>query len=500
LYPHTHKEELAMEERTKMDMEGEEKALNIYFIPYLAPGHMIPLCDIATLFALRRQNVTIITTPSNAQILGKSIPLNQHLRIHTVPFPSQEVGLPDGVESLSAAIDLENLRKIFQATTLLQPPIQHFVEQHPPDCIVADFLFPWVDELANKLQIPRLSFNGFSLFAICALESVKAHSLYDSASFVIPGLPHSIVMNATPPKQMSEMLEALLETVFKSNGIIVNNFAELDGEEYIKHYEKTTGHKAWHLGPASLIRRTVQEKAQRGQQSVVSVDECLSWLDSKPDNSVLYICFGSLCLFPDKQLYEIACGIEASGNEFVWVVPEKKGKEDESEEEKGKWLPKGFEERNIQKKKGSIIRGWAPQVMILSHTAVGAFMTHCGWNSTVEAVSAGVPMITWPVHGEQFYNEKLITQVRQIGVEVGAAEWSSIGIGEREKVVGRDNIEKAVRRLMDGGGDEAEKIRKYAREFGDKAKHAAQEGGSSHRNLTAVIDDLKISRDRKLLV
>jgi scopoletin glucosyltransferase len=483
-----------------MDMEeGEEKALNIYFIPYLAPGHMIPLCDIATLFALRRQNVTIITTPSNAQILGKSIPLNQHLRIHTVPFPSQAVGLPDGVEPLFTTTDLNNLTKIYQAATLLRPPIQHFMEQHPPDCIVADFMYPWVHELANKLQIPRLAFNGFSLFAICAMESVKAHSLYESASFVIPHLPHSIAMNAAPPKQLSKLLEALLETVFKSNGILVNNFAELDGEEYIEHYEKTTCHKAWHLGPASLIRRTIQEKAERGEESVVSVHECLSWLNSEQDNSVVYICFGSRCHFPDKQLYEIACGIEASSHKFVWVVPEKKRTEHDNEEEKEKWLPKGFEERIIGKKKAMIIRGWAPQVMILSHTAVGAFMTHCGWNSTVEAVSAGVPMITWPMHGEQFYNEKLITQVHGIGVEVGATEWSSTGIGEREKVVWRDNIEKAVKRLMDGG-DEAEKIRQHAREFGEKAKHAIQEGGSSHSNLTAVVNYLKRLRDNKPLI
>ncbi|CAI8610520.1 unnamed protein product [Vicia faba] len=481
-----------------MNMEGEEKALKLYFIPYLAPGHMIPLCDIATLFASRRQHVTIITTPSNAQILRKSIPLNQHLLLQTVPFPSREVGLPDGVESLSSATSPDNLAKIYQATTLLRPPIQHFVEKHPPDCIVADFLFPWVDELANKLRIPRLAFNGFSLFAICAIESVKAHSLYEYSSFVIPGLPHSISMNATPPKIMSELLEALLETVFKSNGLIVNSFAELDGEEYIKHYEETTGHKAWHLGPASLIRRTVQEKSERGERSVVSMHECLSWLDSKRVNSVLYICFGSLCHFEDKQLYEISCAVEASGQEFVWVVPEKKGKEDESGEEKEKWLAKGFEERNIEKNKGLIIRGWAPQVMILSHPAVGAFMTHCGWNSTVEAVSVGVPMITWPVHGEQFYNEKLITQVRGIGVEVGAGEWSMMGFGEREKIVSRESIEKAVRRLMDGG-DEAQKIRRSALEFGDKAKLAVQEGGSSHKNITVLIDELIRLRDRKLL-
>nr|UXM20149.1 O-glycosyltransferase [Astragalus mongholicus] len=481
-----------------MDGKGEDKPLKLYFIPYLAPGHMIPLCAMATLFASKGHHVTIITTPFNAKTLQKSIPSSQskqHLHLHTVPFPSQEVSLPDGIENLSATTNLDNLVKVYQATTLLRPPIENFVLQNPPDCIVADFLFPWVDELANNLKIPRFAFNGFSLFAICAIESVKKHSLYSSTSFSIPDLPHTITMNASPPKQMSEMLQPLLDTELKSNGLIVNNFVELDGEEYIEHYEKTTGHKAWHLGPASLIRRSIEEKVESGQESAVSVHECLSWLNSKRVNSVVYICFGSLCHFPDKQLYEIACGIEASGHEFIWVVPEKKGKEDESEEEKEKWLPKGFQFQNQEK--GLIIRGWAPQVLILSHPAVGAFLTHCGWNSTVEAVSFGIPMITWPVHGEQFYNEKLITQVRGIGVEVGAAEWTAVGFGEREKIVSRDSIQKAVERLMDGG-DEAENIRRLAREFGDKAKLAVQEGGSSHKNLTTLIDDLKRLRDCKL--
>lgn len=145
-----------------------------------------------------------------------------------------------------------------------------------------------------------------------------------------------------------------------------------------------------------------------------------------------------------------------------------------------------------------IIKGWAPQLLILNHRAVGAFVTHCGWNSTVEAVSAGIPMVTWPVHGEQFYNEKLITEVRGIGVEVGAVEWTSIGFGERHKLVSGDTIEKALRRLMDGG-DEAHDIRRRAKEFGEKAREAVGEGGSSYNNLTALIDDLTRLRDAKLL-
>ncbi|RDX74275.1 UDP-glucose flavonoid 3-O-glucosyltransferase 7, partial [Mucuna pruriens] len=471
----------------------ERGPLKLYFIHFLAAGHMIPLCDIATMFASRGHNVTIITTPSNAQNIRKSIPYHPLLFFHTIQFPSQEVGLPDGIENISFVTNQDDLAKVVDATTKLQSPIEHLVEQHPPDCIVADFLFPWVDGLANKLRIPRLVFNGFSLFTICAIQSATPDS---SASLFIPTLPHPITINATPPKELTQFLETMIETELKSYGLIVNNFAELDGEEYIQYYEKTTGHKVWHLGPASLISRTAQEKSERGQKSVVRMQECLSWLDSKRGNSVVYICFGSLCLFPDKQLYEIACGIEASGHEFIWVVPEKKGKEHESEVEKEKWLPKGFEERNADK--GMIIRGWAPQLLILNHRALGAFITHCGWNSTVEAVSAGVPMVTWPVHGEQFYNEKLITQVRGIGVEVGAEEWTAIGIGERHKLVTGDSIQNAVRRLMDGG-DEALEIRRRAKEFGKKASQAVREGGSSHNNLSALIDDLMRLRDAKHL-
>ncbi|KAK7363673.1 hypothetical protein VNO77_05823 [Canavalia gladiata] len=465
-------------------MDVKEGALKLYFIPYLAAGHIIPLCDIAQLFASHGHHVTIITTPSNSQILQES----SNFRVRTFQFPSIEVGLPDGVENISAVTDLEKSYRVHYATMLLREPIQNFVEQDPPDCIVADFLYPWVDELANKLGIPRLVFNGFSLFAICAMESVKKHCIGDSGSFVIPDFPHHITMSSTPPKDAREFIDPLLTVALKSNGFIINNFAELDGEEYIEHYEKTTGHKAWHLGPASLVRRSVEEKAERGQKSVVSTHECLNWLNSKRDNSVLYVCFGTISYFPNKQLYEIASAIEATGHEFIWVVPEKKGKEEESEEEKGKWLPKGFEQRNG--KKGMIIRGWAPQVLILSHPAVGAFLTHCGWNSTVEAVSAGVPMITWPVHSDQFYNEKLITQVRGIGVEVGAEEWTLSGYYESEKLLGRGRIQEAIRRVMDGG-DEAQQIRRRARHFGEMARQAVQDGGSSFHNLTALIDHLK---------
>ena len=204
----------------------------------------------------------------------------------------------------------------------------------------------------------------------------------------------------------------------------------------------------------------------------------MKWLATKKPNSVVFICFGSTSKFSDSQLMEIAMGLEASRQQFIWVV--RKGKNEKAEED---WLPKEFEKR--MEGKGLIIRGWAPQILILDHEVVGGFVTHCGWNSTLEGVTAGVPMVTWPVAAEQFYNEKLVTQVLKIGVSVGAQQWIRM-VGDGIK---REAIQKAVRQIM--VGKEAEEMRGKARVLGEMARRAVEEGGSSYSDLNALIEELK---------
>ncbi|CAB4320867.1 unnamed protein product [Prunus armeniaca] len=176
--------------------------------------------------------------------------------------------------------------------------------------------------------------------------------------------------------------------------------------------------------------------------------------------------------FSDPQLLEIALGLEAYGQEFIWVVKKEK-------KEKEEWLPEGFEQR--MEGKGVIIRGWAPQVLILEHQAIGGFVTHCGWNSILEGVSSGVPMITWPVSAEQFYNEKLVTEILRIGVAVGSEKWAPLVDVKKEASVKRDAIEKAVAQVM--VGDKAEEMRSRARALGEMARRAVEEGGSSFSDL-----------------
>lgn len=273
------------------------------------------------------------------------------------------------------------------------------------------------------------------------------------------------------------------ETESKAYGMVVNSFEELEGK-YVNELKKLKGGKVWCLGPFSLLNNKDFGKSLRGNSTTIDEQRFLKWLDTKETGSVVYVCFGSSTQITPPQLIELGLGLEASKSPFIWVI-----RAGDRAEEIEKWiLESGFEER--LKNKGLIIRNWAPQPLILAHPSVGGFLTHCGWNSILEGVSAGVPMITWPQFAEQFLNEKLVVEVLGVGVGVGAkvvVHWR-----QEEKfgvTVKRDEVKKAVERVMDTGTEGNER-RKKAKVLGMVAKKAIEEGGSSHQSVTLLIQDL----------
>ncbi|XP_042032444.1 anthocyanidin 5,3-O-glucosyltransferase-like [Salvia splendens] len=205
---------------------------------------------------------------------------------------------------------------------------------------------------------------------------------------------------------------------------------------------------------------------------------CLKWLDKQPSKSVVYICFGSLGLVSASQLKEIAEGLERSGHRFLWVVrsppPEDKSKTflPPSEPDLDALLPPGFVDRT--RERGMVVKGWAPQVAVLSHVAVGGLVTHCGWNSALEAVWEGVPMATWPLYAEQHFNR--VVMVEGLGVAVGVEE----GKGG---LVAAEEVERGVRELMEGVS-----VRKVLEEKRKEARAAMEEGGESVAAMGKLID------------
>lgn len=330
----------------------------------------------------------------------------------------------------------------------------------------------------------------FSLLSSHNIKYYNAHQSVtsDSQPFVIPGLPQRIeITKAQLPgtfvtlPDIDDFRDKIQEAELTAYGVVVNSFDELENER-VELYRKAINKKVWCVGPVSLCNKENLDKFERGNKAPIDAHQCLEWLNSMKPRSVIYACLGSLCRLVPSQLIELGLGLEASNQPFIWVV--KTGPELEE------WLSKeNFEERI--KGRGLLIRGWAPQVFILSHPAIGGFLTHCGWNSIIESMCSGLPMITWPLFAEQFFNEKLVVEVLRIGIRVGVdipVRW-----GDEERVgvlVKKDEVEKAIVMLMDEG-EEGEKRRKKARELGDMARRAMEKGGSSQSNLSVLIEDIR---------
>ncbi|XP_074275550.1 scopoletin glucosyltransferase-like [Silene latifolia] len=453
-------------------------------------GHMIPILDIAKLFVARNVKTTIITTPLNAPTFTKTIETynkrgpNPLMNLEIFTFPSREVGLPEGCENLQQAGALGVIPLFFKAGELLREQLEKFLEASRPDCLVADMFFTWATESSAKFNIPRIVFHGYGFFALCAKEIERVHKPFktvssDDEAVILPRLPHEVKMTrlqvskeewSDEDNEFNRRSARIKESEVESYGVIVNSFYELE-PDYADFFRKELGRRAWHVGPVSLCNRGIQDK--------VTEHECLEWLNSKKHASVVYICFGSIAHYLAPQLTEIAKALEGSRQNFIWVV--RNGDHRNAEE----WLPQGFEQRTAGR--GLIIRGWAPQVLILEHEAVGAFVTHCGWNSTLEGISAGVPMVTWPVFAEQFYNEKLVTEILKTGVPVGAKRWSRVP--SIEDLINQDAIEKALKEIM--VGEKAHEMRNRAKKLKDMAWRAVEEGGSSYNDLNSLINELR---------
>ncbi|XP_037482382.1 anthocyanidin 5,3-O-glucosyltransferase-like [Triticum dicoccoides] len=188
--------------------------------------------------------------------------------------------------------------------------------------------------------------------------------------------------------------------------------------------------------------------------------ECLAWLDGQPEKSVVFLCFGSRGCFPKKQLEEIAMGLERSGKRFLWVVSSS------SEDQLQDLLPEGFLEKTDGR--GFVIKSWAPQPEVLQHRATGAFLTHCGWNSALEGIVAGLPLICWPLYAEQRLNKVFIVEELMAGVEMAGYDGELVPAAE---------VESKVRLVMESPGGQA--LRERAMEAKERAARAAQQGGAS---------------------
>ncbi|KAK0570798.1 hypothetical protein LWI29_006683 [Acer saccharum] len=223
-----------------------------------------------------------------------------------------------------------------------------------------------------------------------------------------------------------------------------------------------------HAGPALLYDDEINGNHFKSPLSANYLD----WLDdhiTKPA-SVIYISFGTQAHLSGADLDEIGFGLEMSGHEILWVIKSKT------------WCPKdGLEER--VKGKGLMVRGWVEQRRVLAHPAVGGFLSHCGWNSVLESLSMGVPLLAFPMNAEQPLNAKQEVNELKGGLRVEMGGPSGWG----KQSIQRHSISNGVRELM---GENGKKVRIKAEELGRAARQAVKEGRTSYNSMTELINKL----------
>ncbi|KAG5556885.1 hypothetical protein RHGRI_007213 [Rhododendron griersonianum] len=480
-----------------------QQQLHVFFFPFMSPGHQIPMLDMARLVATRGVKTTIVTTPCNFSRFQSIIDRdrqsgNVDINVHILKFPSDTAGLPQNCENLDSLPSRLLSNSFSRAVMMLQPQGDDLVRQYRPDAIISDLNIPWTAQIAKKYDIPRIVFHGTCCFSLCVTDSVSKYKPYEGVSndwmpFLVPGLPDRvhITMSEMPGRffrnlGLQEFFIQFVEAERNTYGVVANSVYEIE-PEYVEHYKKISGKKIWTVGPVSLCNEKDVDMAERGNKASIDKDHCLAWLDSKEPNSVIYISFGSLCAFAESQLVEIGLGLEASNCSFIWVIKDGFG---------DGLAIQDLEER--VKGRGLVIRGWAPQLLILNHLAVGGFMTHCGWNSVLEALSSGVPMITWPLFGEQFYNANFLLRQLKIGFGIGVD--TGLKWGEEEQagaLVKRNRVAAVVSRLM-GGSEMVKEMRERANRISKPARSAMSEGGSSYGNFDLLIKDLLALKKERL--
>lgn len=248
-------------------------------------------------------------------------------------------------------------------------------------------------------------------------------------------------------------------------GSVLNTFENLE-HEYLEHLRKVRGEgHVFGVGPLNPIG------AKDGRNPIRDSSlNLLTWLDGCPDDSVVYVCFGSQKKLNQQQMEALASGLEKSGTRFVWVIQTIHQTDGGSD-----GIPTGFENRVSDR--GILVKGWAPQVSILNHRAVGVFLSHCGWNSVLESIVGGVMILGWPMEADQFINARLL--VEELGVAVRVCEGAN-------SVPEPAELEKAIAGSLREESPEKMKAKALKRE----AMEAVRSNGSSWKDMQDLVNKL----------
>uniref|UniRef100_A0ACD6A427 Uncharacterized protein n=1 Tax=Avena sativa TaxID=4498 RepID=A0ACD6A427_AVESA len=404
--------------------------LHVVICPWLAFGHLLPCLDLAERLASRGHRVSFVSTPRNIARLPPVRPAVAHLvDFVALPLPRVE-GLPEGAESTND-VPYEKFELHRKAFDGLAAPFSEFLGAacaeggRKPDWIIVDSFHHWAAAAAiqHKVRCAMLVLASASMAAMWAAGVAK-----QAAS--------SEVQPAAGTRRF-EMEWKKMATTLRESGMSIAERASLTLQRCdlvlirsCLEWEPESIPLLATLGGKPIVPLGLLPPSPEGGRGVSKdgQDATLIWLDGQPAKSVVYVALGSEVPLRADQVHELALGLKLAGTRFLWALRKPSGVTDAD------ILPPGFDERT--RGRGLVVTGWVPQISVLAHGAVAAFLTHCGWNSIIEGLLFGHPLIMLPIFGDQGPNARLM-EGRKVGVQVAR--------NENDGSFDRDGVATAVR-------------------------------------------------------
>ncbi|PKU73003.1 cis-zeatin O-glucosyltransferase 1 [Dendrobium catenatum] len=429
--------------------------VTVVIVPFPVQGHLNQLLHLSLLLSTRSGLAVHFASLAShnrqaklrLQLQGWPLSSLSSVHFHDLPLPPIPSPPPNPHSPNSFPTHLQPL---FDATDLLRSPLSSLLHS--------------LSATTRRLVVVHdhlMSFAGLEAAAIPNAESYKFYGL--SVAFL--GEVEQLRMKGTDLDELFSpefrlFTERRRKDEFQSSGLIINT-CRLVERNYLKILARTEAYSCvpvFVIGPLNPLPRHDRPNTTR--------DECLEWLDRHPPCSVVYISFGST-IISDEQVEQLASGLLRSGHRFFWVL---------LYESSSRLLSAGF--LKAVEGVGKVVRGWVPQLDILAHPATGGFMSHCGWNSCMEAVSCGVPVMAWPMHSDQPANARLLAEGLMVGLVVR-------GWDRRREVVAAERVEEVVRMVMEG--EKGSWMRENARRISEALRATRNDGGSSKEALDLLV-------------
>ncbi|XP_060177438.1 zeatin O-glucosyltransferase-like isoform X1 [Lycium barbarum] len=451
----------------------------VVIVPFPAQGHLNQLLHLSSLISSYNIPVHYVSTKTHtrqAKIRAYGLSNSNNIHFHEFSTPSFQSPPPNPNSNIKFP---SHLQPSFESSYHLRNPVSSLLRSLSSTArrvvVVHDSLMAYVvQDFTSLPNAESYNFHSVSAFTIFLFLWEAMGKPFPIEAEMLENLPS---LEGCFTSEFMDFMAAQRKYSKPDSGNIYNTSRVIEGK-FINLLEKEPikrNKRQWAIGPFNPVMTT---RYSSNNLSICQRHKCLVWLDKQSPKSVIFISFGTTTSLKDEQIKELCIGLEESGIKFIWALRDADKGDIFSGEVRKIELPKVYEERIIIKNKGIIIRDWAPQLEILGHLSIGAFMSHCGWNSCMESLSMGVPIIAWPMHSDQPRNSVLITKFLRVGIIVN--NWE-----RRNEVVKSHIIKKVIVTLMVNNA--RNEIRRRAAELGVAIRRSVVEGGQTRKELESFI-------------